>query len=175
MGCAWLKDHPATNIATMNSDQQTISSYASSDSRQIRIIENCIVLWLVNDSWIDVNSMKAQLRRVVSTVKTFTDSDHCATYLKEIRDEKVFLIVPVMDHFLESVCLVPSIEKTYVFDPSHYKADNEIDGSSQSNVFRTISSLCEQLQRDVELCDADLVGVTAGATVMVPTSDADSI
>jgi hypothetical protein len=58
--------------------------------------ENFIVVWL--DSNIQLsdkdyqNSIK-HLRCIVNIIKTFTDSNECQTFLNQIKDEKIFLII----------------------------------------------------------------------------------
>src|ERR1700761_7736123 len=52
-----------------------------------RIVEDCMVIWLLNDSSLEVELEKAKLCHVVSTVKIFTNRDECVTYITNVRVE----------------------------------------------------------------------------------------
>jgi hypothetical protein len=111
-----------------------------------RIVEDCIVVWLLNDSSLNIDLEKTKLCRIVSTIKTFTDRDECVTYITNIRIEKIFFIIPTKESFVDSIQNLPQLEKVYVFNPSLHETEHTL-----SNVFYDIDNLCQQLETDVEL------------------------
>jgi tetratricopeptide (TPR) repeat protein len=166
MGCSLTKDLPSVIVPTIEKcEPVTIPTDVSNLHRETRRLENCIIVWLSTLSSIpEQKRMTKQLRCIVGMLKTFTDLDECVTFIQDIREEKVFLIVPSeMDTFIERFDHLPQLEMTYVFDTSSQglKADN--DCIVQPNIFRDIADLCEQLRQDVRLCELDLVAVTAVA------------
>ena len=113
-----------------------------------RLTEDCIVLWFLPDASLNIESERAKLREILSTVKTFADAEEYVAYVSNIRVEKAFLIVPPSPSFLPSIEGLPQVEKIYT-----------LDGSLPSDIDR----LCEELKVDVDLCELDLLVVTPTA------------
>ncbi|CAF1309052.1 unnamed protein product [Adineta steineri] len=173
MGCSQSK---STGLSV--EPIEPASSSKSVKFRQIpqqqsdRIVEDCIIIWVLNDSSIDVELEKAKLRHIVSTIKIFTDRDQCVAYITNIRVEKIFLIVPTEESFVDSIRNLPQLEKIYILDSSFRENDKNINIiPASSNIFYDIDSLCKQLEIDVDLCELDLIVLTASA----PISQDDTI
>jgi hypothetical protein len=172
MGCSHSNTQPLS-MKSMDPESRprSIKSHSLPIQQSNRIVEDCIVIWLLNDSSMNVENEKIKLSCVVSTVKVFTDRDECATYITNIRVEKIFFIVPSMEPFLDPIRILPQVEQIYLHDSSSREVEKNIDMTAPSNTFNDIDSLCKQLQIDVELCGLDLIVITASA----PPSQDDTI
>ncbi|CAF0877546.1 unnamed protein product [Rotaria sordida] len=167
MGCSQSKTDTLSNKSIEEESRiKSIQSHSLSNEQSDRIIEDCIIVWFLNDSSIDIKIEKAKLRHVVSTVKIFNDCDECINYIINIRIERIFLIVPTQETFLESIQNLPQIEKIYILDPSFRENDNIIDITTSSNIFYDIDSLRQQLETDVELCGFDLLIISASNSLL---------
>ena len=169
MGCSQSR----TNGITVNSiePEPRIKSAISEPlprQQSDRIVEDCIIVWLLHDSSSNVDLEKAKLCRVVSTIKTFTDRDTCLTYITNLRVEKIFLIVPTTETFFHSIENSPQLEKVYLFDLLNGETEYNKDIIGSSNTFHDIDNLCQQLESDVELCERDLIVIT---TSVPPSQD----
>ena len=137
-----------------------------------RLVEDCLVLWLLHHPSIQVETEVAKLRRIVSTVILFSDRDECRVYIQKIRVEKIFLIVPAMETSLDALRELPQVEKIYVLDASFQQVEKKIDSIVLAERFFDIDSLCRQLETDVELCGLDILLITTSAP---PHDDASSV
>jgi tetratricopeptide (TPR) repeat protein len=165
MGCSQSK----INLAVINPIEsefrpRSAKSNPVANQQSDRIVEDCIVVWLLNDSSLNIDLEKAKIVRIVSTIKTFIDRDECVTYIKNIRVEKIFLIVPTKESFVDSIENLPQLEKVYVFNPSLHETEHNHDVNTLSNIFYDIDNLCQQLETDVELCELDLLVITTSTS-----------
>lgn len=119
-----------------------------------RLVENCIILWFVEDTSMNMEEDKSKIRRIVSTLKIFNNSDDMLTFINNIHVEKLFIILSSPHPSLQLTESLPQVEKIYHFD-----------GTNQ-----TIDQLCEQLKIDVDLCENDLVVI---ATTPVTIGDGE--
>ena len=164
MGCSQSKIE-AISMSSIKPDTRPRSArhnslpYQKSD----RIVEDCIVIRFVNNSSLENELDNAKLHLVVSTVITFTNYNDCIAYINSIRVEKIFLIVSVIESFLDSIRNLPQVEKIYILHPSFLDAEN--DTTTSSNTFYDIDNLCKQLKIDVELCELDLIAITTSAPI----------
>ncbi|CAF1351669.1 unnamed protein product [Adineta steineri] len=78
----------------------------------------------------------------------------CTDYIRDIQDEKIFLITSVTYQSIINFYHLPQLEKLYMFDSLSHD-DNKRD--LQYNIFRDINNLCKQLEEDIELCEFDLI------------------
>ncbi|UJR24988.1 hypothetical protein I4U23_006350 [Adineta vaga] len=162
MGCSHSKSIGPAAILPIEPESRSKSAKYRSISpleKSDRIVEDCMIIWVVNDSSKDIESEKAKLRQIISTIITFTDRDQCVAYITNIRIEKVFLIVPSMESFLDSIRTSTQLEKTYIFN------ENNIETMTSSNTFSHIDNLCKQLTIDVELCGLDLLVLTSSTSL----------
>jgi tetratricopeptide (TPR) repeat protein len=118
--------------------------------KSTRFIENCIVIWLFDDPSKKFETEKEQLRRHVYELKAFTNPETCIDYIKDIHDEKIFLIISVTYQSIVYFSHLSQIEKIYIFDSSSQQ-------SLSQNIFSNIHQLCKQLEEDMELCEFDLM------------------
>ncbi|UJR32875.1 hypothetical protein I4U23_020336 [Adineta vaga] len=135
-------------------DQIPTSPTRLTSSQTLRLIENCIVIWLFDDPSRKYENEKEQLRSLVYGFQVFTNPDVCIDYLRDIRDEKVFLITSVTYQSIVNFYHLSSLEKIYIFDPLSLKDQKR---KKHANIFSNIANLCKQLQQDIELCEFDLI------------------
>ncbi|CAF3187253.1 unnamed protein product [Rotaria sp. Silwood2] len=125
-----------------------------------------MIIWFVDQAATpEKETVLAHLRHIVCTLRICTDQDACVTFMTNICEVKIFLILPSdMNSFVERIRHLRQIEKIYIFD----KPSNNID---QETFQLNLSTLCEQLRQDVELCEFDCIAVTATPPL---TSNSDS-
>ncbi|CAF4347161.1 unnamed protein product [Rotaria sp. Silwood2] len=125
-----------------------------------------MIIWFVDQAATpEKETVLAHLRHIVCTLRICTDQDACVTFMTNICEAKIFLILPSdMNSFVERIRHLRQIEKIYIFD----KPSNNID---QETFQLNLSTLCEQLRQDVELCEFDCIAVTATPPL---TSNSDS-
>lgn len=134
--------------------------------RILGVVENFVVVWL--DSHIsptnrDCRNSITGLHHIVNSISTYTEVDECLTFLQQIQDEKVFLIVsgslgeqivPIVQNFHQ-------LNFVYVFCSN--RAKHELWASQYSNIrgiFTEIQPLCETLQHDIRQCENNLMPIT---------------
>jgi hypothetical protein len=162
MGCSSTKNiSPATLLPIEQHDPITVPIDALSNDRMTRYIENCIVVWLAVPSVLkEHQSIAEKLRQVIYTLRTFNNPNECITFMENIRDEKIFLVVsPEMEQAVRSIHYLPQLEKIYVFHTSSEKMDHAVNQLVSTKIFRDINELCEQLRQDVYICELDLIHV----------------
>ncbi len=75
------------------------------------MVQNVFLLWLdnsIDERNDDCQNTLIQLRRVVYNVNMFTDGDHCVSFLSEINDNNVCMIIS--GSLGQSI--VPTVQKT---------------------------------------------------------------
>ena len=134
--------------------------------KSVRFLENCLVIWICNETRNRYAKEQEKLRKVIPTLKISHNLDTCLTYLSSMVDEKIFLIISGLskpaEHFSQ-------FERIYLFNPidisnnptTKYRNINE-------EILTDIDQLCEQLQNDLQLCEMDLISLT-----IVPGSSKD--
>jgi tetratricopeptide (TPR) repeat protein len=130
-------------------DQIPTTTATSITSKSTRFIENCIVIWLFDDFLKEFENEKEQIRRFVYELKVFADPDKCMDYIKDIQDEKIFLIISATYQSIEYFSHLSQIEKIYILGSSSQQDKNQS--------FSNINHLCKQLQQDIDLCELDLM------------------
>jgi hypothetical protein len=160
MGCSSSKSQLATVLFNITeADERKVSLLTPTDLQPRRIVENCIILLLTDEFSVKTDQAKAQLYKIVCTLKIFTDSNACIAFVKNTEDEKLFLIVPTASYrFVEHIRHLPQLEKIYVFDSF---AREMVGNEKQTNIFRDPTLLCQQLQHDIELCELDRVAISS--------------
>jgi len=123
-------------------------------SKLTRFIENCIVIWFVDDPLKKYENEKEQIRRFVYELQIFTNSDTCIDYIQNIQDEKIFLIISSKYQSIEDFFHLSQIQKIYILDSSSQQIKNP---TLSSNIFSNINNLHQKLEQDINLCELDLI------------------
>jgi tetratricopeptide (TPR) repeat protein len=176
MGCSQSNLQSLVVSPVTNKPQSpAVSQHPEANQQSDRILENCIIVWFIHDSSIDVENEKNRLRQIVSYIKTFTDLNECLNYITNIKMEKVFLIIPSMNSFLHSIQYLPQIEKIYIFNTLFCETKKRSEKILSLKSFHDVDTLCKQLQTDVELCELDLIEITAtGVPIQDGVSSSES-
>ena len=131
-----------------------------------RSLQNYILIWLdlhINESDEYYQSSISQLRSIIFSVNTFTDTDRCIDFLTDISEEKVFMIlsssfaqqlVPILRDLSE-------IDSIYVFCDSQF--EHEIwpeQWVKLKGVFSDIDQICSTLKRDTRRFDYSMTAIS---------------
>ncbi|CAF2639135.1 unnamed protein product [Rotaria sp. Silwood2] len=141
------------------------SSATQSDKnpvRQYHSMENIIVVWL--DATVDNTDdatikSQVQLRQIARTIRTFSDPEKCIQWVKEVKNEKIFLIVSgrLSENILEKVDPYAQIAVIYIFCLQSSKYEYLIDKYTKlKGAYTDISTICEHLKIDFKQWDNDL-------------------
>lgn len=164
MGCSQSKPNlVAIQTIEPESRPKATSPEPLPKPRPDRIVEDCVVVWLLTDSSVNIESEKVKLSRVVSTIKLFFNPDESIAFITNIRIEKIFLLLPSIESLPDPIQNLPQVEKVYIFNPSIHEHEHTKDIITLSNIFYDIDSLCQQMVKDVELCELDLLVITTAA------------
>ena len=168
MGCSASKSTHSIPISKSLTPGPTSGSPTRvSNPLSTRIVENCLVVWLCEDIPNRYEDEKDNLRRWVYQLKTFDARDLCLSFIRRINDEKIFLIVSDRHQSKTDFEYLPQVEKLYFFHSSASERD-ETNGI----VIRNTKNLSQQLQQDIELCEADLVSITSLPSSNNPVQEA---
>lgn len=142
-----------------NDEDASTKTPEKTPGRQYRAVENIILVWL--DPTIDDtnNHTKTQLRQVVRTVRTYTDPTKCLQLFKEIKNEKIFLIVSgsLCETILEQTDDYSQLAVVYIVCQQKSKYEYLLKQHSKlKGIYTNIIPICEQLKIDSKQWDNDL-------------------
>ena len=130
------------------------------------IVQNFVLLWLdsnINKSNDDYNNSMTQLRKIVNTIDTFTDTDQCVGFLSDIKDEKVFILVSgdIAQSIVPRIHDTSQLDSIYVFCVKKSKHEQWVkQWAKVKGIFTEIDSLCNTLKRDAQQCDRDFTSIS---------------
>ena len=138
---------------------------ASSRSRQTRIVQNFLLIWLdpnIDESNKDFSHSLKKLRQIVNTIDTFTDPEKCINSLAEVEDEKVFMIMSgsLGQQIISKIHNMLQIDSIYIFCGN--KARHEYwakEWSKVKGVYTDIRPICEALKKHTRQCDRDSTSI----------------
>jgi tetratricopeptide (TPR) repeat protein len=156
------------------SDPSTVSN-ASSQSN-VRLLQNVLLIWL--DPNIDEENNRdcqkniVQLRRIVSSIKTFTNADQCINFLSKIKDENACIIMSgsLGRQTVPQVHGMSQVKSIFIFCGSialHQKWAK--DWPKIKGVFNNISSMSEALKESAKECEQNAISIS------IVSSDTDGI
>ncbi|CAF4629087.1 unnamed protein product, partial [Rotaria sp. Silwood2] len=87
--------------ANVSFDELPVSTTTSITHKSTRIIENCLIIWLFDDPSNKFENEKKQLSRLIYGFQIFTNPDTCINYIRDIQDEKIFLIISVTYQYVQ--------------------------------------------------------------------------
>ncbi|CAF4802947.1 unnamed protein product [Rotaria sp. Silwood1] len=131
-----------------------------------RVLQNFLLVWL--DANIDESNENFKkplqcLRRIVSTITTFTDVDECIDFLSGIQNEKVFMIVAGVlgRQIIPDIEACPQLESIYVFcDNQSINEQWTKTVPKVKGVYTQIEPICEALRIDRENCDRAMISIS---------------
>jgi hypothetical protein len=140
-------------------------------------ITNAMVIWLdssTHHSNEDLKNFITLLRSIVNSTKTYTDIHDCVDFVKQIKDEQVFMIVsgslsqqliPVIEKLtqLHSIYILCDDKAKYEEDAKQYK--------KLKGVFTQMESICDELRQDVRQSENDLIPISIITPASVTNPD----
>lgn len=147
-------DTPNVNVNISKSQKEESNTSSATD-----FIENSILVWLTDQPLRKISSYTTQLRHVISALKIFDNPDTCYTFLTNIQDEIIFLIISTKyEDFIKKIDDLPQIYKIYIFDQTtEVNVNDTHDKSPHIDIVQNINSLCDQLTEDRKLAELDSI------------------
>ena len=126
-----------------------------------RIFQGYRLVWVdgnFNASDGDCQNTLQQLRAVVNDVQVFTESDACENFLREVTEEKVFVITSgsLGKDLISRIHSLPQVDTIYIFcdNRERHKPWTE-QWSKVKDVYTQIEAIREALQQSVKQCNQE--------------------
>jgi hypothetical protein len=112
-------------------------------------VQNFLLVWLdsnIDQSNDDLCSSINQLRRIVNTVDSFTDTDECIDFLTQIKDEKVFIIISgsLSQHIVPCIHSISQLDSIYVLYQEKYEQLAK-HWPKVKGIFSDVGQICDSL------------------------------
>ena len=135
-----------------------------------RMVQNVLLIWLdnnIDDHNTDCRNTLAQLRRVVNTINTYTDSEQCIEFLQATKNDKVCMIISssLGQHILPRVHDMAQVDSIFIFcgDKQPHKQWAK-EWPKIKGIFTEIAPICEALRKAVQQCEQDAMPISFTAT-----------
>ncbi|CAF1206576.1 unnamed protein product [Rotaria sordida] len=131
-----------------------------------RIVQNFLLVWLdarIDESKQDFKNSLTRLRHLVVSITTFTDAEECIQFMKELEEEKIFLIISgsLGEQIVPKINAWPQLDSIYVFCGNRLIHEQWAKNMSKvKGVYTGIDSICEALQIDRERCDQAMISIS---------------
>jgi tetratricopeptide (TPR) repeat protein len=157
MGCGCFKSPPPSLILP----EKTSPKFKPRQPPEI-FFEDFIVVWLNVSADDDPNTQNTeeQLQELANIVMTYADPDECHAFIKNINNEKIFLVVSgtIVEQFATRVHEAPPINSIYCLsskeEASKIQAGN-IPGLVDT--FSTVPLLCKEVKEAIKICGHNLM------------------
>jgi tetratricopeptide (TPR) repeat protein len=136
-----------------------------------RVMQNFLIVWLdasiddENDS--DCHHTITQLRQVVNTINIFTDADQCITFISDIKEEKIFMIISgsIGQDIVPVIHDMSQIDSIYVFCKNKLRHKEWAEKWSKiKGVFIEIPPICKALTQAAQQCDQNAISMSFVST-----------
>ena len=140
------KFHTSNTKQSTNSSQNDTEYFNENSIRSSRFltIETFVIIWVdsnITSSNKDIQNSIDHLRRIVNSIKTFTDVDQSIDYLSDVINEKVLMIVSgsLGQHIVPLIYEMSQLVSIYIFceNKSRYELwtskINKVKGVFHSN------------------------------------------
>ncbi|CAF0913822.1 unnamed protein product [Rotaria sordida] len=159
MGCSSSKNvTPYVLSKHLSLNYEESMSMTKTLLQTTRFLESCLIIWLYDETSNKFEDEIKHLQKLVYGLKTFNNVDACITFINNIQDEKVFLIISGAYRTLECFHHLPQLEKLYIFD-SFEKVNDTRHQTLKYNIIQNINNLYKQLQEDIQLCEIDFIPI----------------
>jgi tetratricopeptide (TPR) repeat protein len=151
------------DIEVQNNDEDVIYENIT---LQTRNVENFLIIWLdssINEMNDDTKNSIIHLRKIVNSIKTFTESNQCIQYLISIKNENIFMIIsgllgqkviPEIEHLIQ-------LRWIYIFCVNKPKYEQwSTDYQKIQGVYTHIEDICNVLKHDVQHSEIDLMPIS---------------
>ncbi|CAF2218503.1 unnamed protein product [Rotaria magnacalcarata] len=132
---------------------------------QSRNGENFIIVWL--DSNMKESKEKTQhginqFGQVINSIRTFTDSDQCMNFIRDIKDEKIFLIISdgLSQSFVQLVEKTIQLISIYIYSNHKLKQKQWIINHRKiKGIFIQIEHICNVIKKEARQYETDLIPI----------------
>ncbi|CAF4288888.1 unnamed protein product, partial [Rotaria sordida] len=103
------------------------------------------------------------LRRIVTSLRTYTDAEESMQFIKEIKEEKIFLIISgsLGQHIVPKIDGWTQLDSIYVYCSNQSIHEQWAKTMPKVKaIYTAIDSICEALQIDRERCDRALIPIS---------------
>ena len=144
--------------------------------RRWRILENFRLIWLnayIDESNDDFRNSMSHLRRIANTIDQFTDYDECADFLRQINDEKIFMIVSgdLAERAVSVLHNASELDSIFVFCDNKALHEQWVKTWPKvKGVFTNIELICQSLKKAALRCDQNSIPIS-----LVPPSDTSTM
>ncbi|CAF2935397.1 unnamed protein product, partial [Rotaria sp. Silwood2] len=136
--------------------------------RAHRLLKNLRLIWLdanFNDLNDNFKAMIQYVQRVMPLITHFTDADECIEFIKEISDEKVFIIASGYfgKYIVQIIHSYPQVKSIYILcgnQSIHKKWTKNIH--KVKGVYTEIEPICKALQIEKENNDREVAVSVSG-------------
>ncbi|CAF3524473.1 unnamed protein product [Rotaria sp. Silwood1] len=160
MGCSSSKNvTPYIRSEHLSSDCEKPLSMTKTIPQTTRFLESCLIIWLYDETTNKFENEIKHLRKLVYGLKTCNNIDACITFIDNVQDEKVFLIISGTYRKLECFHHLSQLEKLYIFNS--FQKENDVKHQTlKYDIIQNIDNLYKQLQEDIQLCEIDFIPIT---------------
>ncbi|CAF3554000.1 unnamed protein product [Rotaria sp. Silwood1] len=147
-------------------DTTTTNQDAMLSQRVHRVLQNYLLVWLdanMDESKKDFKNALKRLRHIVTSITIFTNARQCIDFIREINNEKVFMIVSgsLGQHILPTIHEWPQLDSVYVFCRKQSVHEQWAKTMSKvKGVHNHAKLICEALQIDCERCDQAMISMS---------------
>lgn len=170
-------------VIGLNTIDESETSSSVSTPKRVRSMQNFLLAWLdanINEADKDFQNSLQKLRHIVFTLELFIEPALCIEYLKNVIDQKIFLIVSgtLGETIVPVVHDLIQLDTIFVFcrDVKRHKVWAK-KWSKIEGVYNSIDSVCVQLKQAARKCDYDAVRINFVLKSMTPklSSNHDSL
>lgn len=128
-----------------------------------RIVQNFLLVWLdgnFNENHPDFQHSLTQLRKIVLTLQLYTDANACIEYMRNIGDEKIFLMISgaLGQKIVPQIHNMTQLDTIIVFCANIHKHKQWAqEWSKIEGVHQSIHSICQVLSISARACDRNII------------------
>ena len=122
----------------------------------MRPMESSLVVWLCDEKSDEFDREQDRLRQLVYPMKAFDDRNACRSFISNVQDEKIFLLVYGKCSSFDWCDHLPQLEKIY------FLGSTSLERAHAKHIcIRDVDMLTSQLRHDIESCESDLIRVSS--------------
>ncbi|CAF4035659.1 unnamed protein product, partial [Rotaria magnacalcarata] len=153
-----MDTEPTCTISANKSEENNDSWTAPS---RFPVIKNFIVIWLdtnINQSDEFTKNTITKLRYIISSVTTFTDTDECIAFSRNIIDDRLFMIIScsLAKQMKSLIQDIPQLHSIFIFC-THNSQD---ECQKPKGMYNKIESICLELVRLIRMFEVDLTPIS---------------
>ena len=161
-----------TTGKSTDAKQASVQSKDSVPRRRmnIQMVQNVLLVWLdenIDETSADCHNNMAQLRRVVNSINTYTDSEQCIQFLETVVEDKVCMIISgsLGQHLVPRVHNMSQVDSIFIFCGNKKYHERWAKGWPKiKGIFTEIGSICDALKKVAQQCEQDSMGISFLAT-----------